>query len=85
MPSDARGVSYDSSVPNNFIPTEDADTLSLKRIDPYHVEFTQKRGGKVVMTGTRTISRDGKEMTIVTKGSDARGQTVNNVEVFERR
>jgi hypothetical protein len=63
----------------------DADMLSLKRIDPYHVEFTQKRGGKVVMTGTRTISPDGKEMTIVTKGTDAKGQTVNNVEVFERR
>ena len=35
--------------------------------------------------GTRTISPDGKVMTIVTKGSDAKGQTVNNVEVFDRR
>lgn len=63
----------------------DADMLSLKRIDPNHVEFTQKRGGKVAMTGTRTISPDGKVMTIVTKGTDAKGQTVNNVEVFDRR
>src|SRR4029434_9846877 len=62
----------------------DADMLSLKRIDPYHVEFTQKRGGKVVMTATRTISPDGKEMMIVKKGTDDQGQHVNHVELFER-
>ena len=63
----------------------DADTLSLKRIDPFTTEFTQKKAGKVVITGTRTISRDGKVMTITTKGINARGQTINDVEVFEKR
>jgi hypothetical protein len=37
------------------------------------------------MTGTRAISRDGKVMTITTKGTNAKGQTVNDVEVFEKR
>jgi hypothetical protein len=63
----------------------DADTLSLKRIDPSTTEFTQKKGGKVVITGTRTTSKDGKMMTITTKGTNAKGQTVNDVEVFEKR
>ncbi len=63
----------------------DADTLSLKRVDAFSTEFTEKKAGKVVITGTRTISRDGKMMTITTKGTNARGQTINNVEVFEKR
>ena len=37
------------------------------------------------MTGTRSISRDGKVMTITTKGTDAKGQAVNDAEVFEKR
>ena len=49
------------------------------------VEFTQKRAGKVVITGTRTISPDGKVMTITSKGTNALGQTIDDVEVFEKR
>jgi hypothetical protein len=63
----------------------DADTLSLKRIDAFTTEFTQKKAGKVVITGTRVISRDGKVMTITTKGTNAKGQKINDVEVFEKR
>lgn len=63
----------------------DADTLSLKRIDAFTTEFTQKKAGKVVITGTRVISKDGKVMTITTKGTNAKGQTINDVEVFEKR
>jgi hypothetical protein len=63
----------------------DADVLSLKRIDAFTIEFTQKRAGKVVITGMRTISRDGKVMTITFKGTNAKGQTINDVEVFEKR
>lgn len=63
----------------------DADTLSLKRIDAFTTEFTQKRAGKVVITGTRIISRDGKVMTITAKGTNATGQPIHDVGVFEKR
>ncbi len=63
----------------------DADALSLKRVDAFTTEFTQTRGGKVVITGTRIISRDGKVMTITTRGTNAQGQAINDVEVFEKR
>ncbi len=63
----------------------DADMLSVKRVDAFTTEFTEKRAGKVVITGTRTISKDGKVMTITAKGINARGQTVNDVKVFEKR
>jgi hypothetical protein len=63
----------------------DADTLSLKRIDAFTAEFTQKKAGKVVATGTRVISKDGKVMTITTEGTNAKGQTFKDVEVFDKR
>jgi len=63
----------------------DADTLSLKRVDDHTVAFTQKKAGKVVITGTRTISADGKVMTITTKGTNSKGQPINNMLVFDKR
>ncbi len=63
----------------------DADMLSLKRIDAFTTEFTQKKAGRVVIIGTGSISTDGKVMTITTKGINAKGQTINDVSVFERQ
>jgi len=62
-----------------------ADSLSLKRVNARDAEFKQKRGGKVVITGTRRISPDGTVMTITSKGTNVHGQTINDVEVFEKR
>jgi hypothetical protein len=62
-----------------------ADTLSIKRIDTNTVEFTLKKAGKVVITGRRTISKDGKTMTLTSKGTNAQGKSVNDVEVFEKK
>ncbi len=52
----------------------DADTLTLKRIDALSAEFTEQRAGKVVITGTRVISKDGKVMTITAKGTNAKAK-----------
>ncbi len=62
-----------------------ADTVSLKRISATTVERTDKKGGKVVQTITRVMSADGKSMTITTKGTNAQGQAVNNVAVYEKQ
>ena len=63
----------------------DADMLSLKRIDAWTTEFTQKRAGRVVIAGTRAISKDGRVLTITTEGINAKGQTINNVSVFDKQ
>ena len=68
-----------------FIGNPNADTISLKRIDDFTVEATTKKAGKVVSTGRRVISTDGKVMTIAFKGTNAKGQTVNNTLVFDKR
>jgi len=62
-----------------------ADTVSLKRIDARTTERIDKKGGKVVQTLTRVVSQDGKTMTVTTKGTNAQGQAVNNVTVFEKQ
>ena len=63
----------------------DADMMSSKRIDALTSEFIQKNAGKVVITGTRTISKDGNTLTITSKGINAQGQAINNILVFEKQ
>ena len=62
-----------------------ADTVSLKRLDANTTERTDKKGGKVTQTLTRKLSSDGKTMTVTYKGTDAKGQPINNVGVFEKQ
>lgn len=62
-----------------------ADTVSLKRIDARTTERTDKKGDKVALTLRRVVSQDGKTMTVTTKGTNAQGQAVNNVIVFDKQ
>ena len=63
----------------------EADTISLKRIDGSTSEATLKKAGKVVTVNTRVVSKDGKVMTVTGKGTNAKGEKVNNVLVFDKR
>jgi len=63
----------------------DFDTLSLKKIDDYTVESVQKKAGKTVGRTTRTVSKDGKVLTLTSKGHGASGATYDNVMVFDRK
>ena len=48
-------------------------------------ERVDSKGGKTVTTYTRVVSKDGKTMTVTVKGTDAKGQAVSNVVVFEKK
>ena len=61
------------------------DALSLKRIDRNNAEVVRKKGGKVVQTAKRSVSEDGKTLTITTTGVDDRGRKVENVAVYDRQ
>jgi hypothetical protein len=65
--------------------TKTPNTQVYKIIDNYAVEITNRQKGKVTTILTRTVSRDGRTMTMTTKGTNAQGQPVNNVEVFDRQ
>jgi hypothetical protein len=63
----------------------DFDTLSLKRIDANRVESEQKKAGKVVGHTVRTVSADGKTMTLTSQGTGSKGGKYDNVMVFDRK
>jgi hypothetical protein len=60
-------------------------TISYKPIDTYTVEIVQKQDGEVVSVSTRTISRDGRMMTERFDYTNAQGQRIRNVLVFDKR
>lgn len=61
-----------------------ADTVSMKRIDDLQGESTFKKAGKVTATNTRTLSADGKTLTIVSKGTTADGKPRLDTQVFTK-
>lgn len=42
------------------------DTISVKEVDPNGIAVTTKKGGKLVFEQTRTVSADGKTLTVKT-------------------
>ena len=63
----------------------DADTIARTRVNASTVRTVSKKGGKVTTTQTSAVSADGKTRTVTTKGVNAKGQTVNNVAIYERQ
>jgi hypothetical protein len=62
-----------------------ADTIAVTRIDPRTVEMVNKKAGKVTLTQRNVLAADGKTRTVTATGTDAQGQKVHNVVVFERQ
>ena len=63
----------------------DFDMQSYKRVDANTLEFTRKKGGKIVQTGTNTVSKDGKTRSVAVTGTNAQGQKINNVVVYDKK
>jgi len=68
-----------------FVGSTTVDTIALKKVDNYTFESVMKKGGKVVTTGTNTVSKDRRTMTWSFKGTNAQGQPVSGVQVFEKQ
>jgi hypothetical protein len=67
-----------------FAPT--VSLISYQPVDKRTLKYTVKdTAGTVTSTNTRTVSADGKTMTIEQKTMDANGRPALNVELFERR
>jgi hypothetical protein len=60
------------------------DRISLRRIDSRTTESSQKREGKPAIVATRTVSSDGRTLTVVSKGTTAEGQQIDSTLIFER-
>jgi hypothetical protein len=44
-----------------------------------------KKDGKIVRAGTTVYSRDGKTRTNTMSGTNAAGQTISNVQLYDRQ
>ena len=67
-----------------FAPT--VTLITYEPVDKRTLKYTQRdSSGKVNSTNTRTVSADGKTMTIEQKSTDDKGRPVVNVELFERQ
>jgi len=62
-----------------------ADTIAYKRIDDNTVEATTKKGGEVSASIKIVVAKDGKSMTVTSKGKNEKGEAFTNVAVYDRQ
>jgi hypothetical protein len=61
------------------------DELSLKRVDEHTIDATGKKGGKMVYSDKRTVSKDGKTYTISRTGTSPDGKKTHWTIVFDKQ
>lgn len=84
----SRTLTYSAKIDGNDHPmtgSVNADSISFKRVDARTLEYTQKKGGKVVVSGKHTISVDGIEFEISAKGKDPKGDEFINLFVLDKK
>ena len=62
-----------------------SDMRSYTRVNSRTLRFREKKGGKVVLTGTITVSRNGKSRTVRTTGKNAQGKWTTNTAVYDKQ
>jgi hypothetical protein len=60
-------------------------SVTAKRTDDQTIDGTTTQDGKVIQTAHWVVSKDGKTLTGTTKGTDAQGNPVDRVEVYDRQ
>jgi hypothetical protein len=63
----------------------DVDSDSVKQVDSNTANFTLKKAGKMVQSGSRTVSKDGKTLTVKSTGTSANGEKFDDVLVFDKQ
>ena len=61
------------------------DAVVLTRMDDFTSAAILKHAGKEIGVARRSVSRDGKTMTISYKGINTRGDQVDNVAVYDKQ
>jgi hypothetical protein len=60
-------------------------TVVEKKMGDRVVEHTWKMGDMGTMTGRGVLSKNGKMMTYTLHGKNSKGETVHNVDIFEKQ
>jgi hypothetical protein len=62
-----------------------SDTRSYKKVNGNTTDLTNKKGGKVTITGRIVVSADGKSRTVTVSGTDAKGNKVKSTAVYDKQ
>ena len=62
-----------------------SDMRMYDRVNNRTLSITAKKDGKVVLTGTITVSRNGKSRTVSTSGLNAQGKWIRNTAVYDKQ
>ena len=62
-----------------------SDMRSYKRINDHTLQLTNKKDGKPTITGSITVSADGKTRTVIISGTDANGKKWNSTSVYDKQ
>jgi len=63
----------------------DSDARSYKTVNDHTLALTNKKGGKVTLTGLIVVSVDGKTRTVTTNGTDSQGKKIKNTAVYDKQ
>jgi|tagenome__1003787_1003787.scaffolds.fasta_scaffold20654177_2 hypothetical protein len=61
-----------------------SDERSYRKVNVNTLAMTGRKGGKVTITGTIVVSRNGKTRTVTTSGTDAKGKKFRTVAVYDK-
>ncbi len=61
------------------------DAVSVRKIDDYTLEITNKKAGQVTTTIRAVYAHDGKSRTETTTGTTPQGQKIENVTVWSKQ
>lgn len=64
------------------IPT---DSIAYKMVDDRTNEITAMKNGKIMWSGTITVSKDGKSRTVTTTGTDEKGKKFKSVAIYDKQ
>ena len=71
--------------PTSGVCTNGSDTSAIRRVDANTIEATLKKAGKVVLTVTDVVSKDGKVSTASLKGTNEQGQPTSGTDVWDKQ
>jgi hypothetical protein len=62
-----------------------SDMRSYTRVNAHTLKLSDKKGGKVNLTGTVVVSADGKTRTVTISGTDSMGMKMGSTTVYDKQ
>ncbi len=62
-----------------------SDMRSYKQVNAHSLALTDKKEGKVTITGRIVVSSDGKTRTVTTHETDSKGNKISNMAVYDKQ